>query len=215
VISAPATSTDAKKGTLVSVQPCHPLAEPGAPPLERCVRRPVSLTAYATRDDGSVVDLTLTDLSYDGCGVDCAAGLIGGERLRLAVNRRGSIAATVRWSATGKAGLAFDATQEAGPALVPRGHNRVDVEGEVTLRRAGKVAFRVRLFDLSPAGCKAEFVDRPELGEMVRIKFDAMESLEGTICWVAGTKAGIRFVRPIYDAVFSLLVDRLNATPGR
>jgi PilZ domain-containing protein len=196
----------------MSVQFCHPLAEAGAPPLERLVRRPVSLAANATRLDGTVVELTLTDLSYDGCGVDCAAGLVGGEKLRLAVNRRGSIAATVRWAGGGRAGLAFDAPAGGGggqDSAVPRGHQRVDVQAEVTLRRAGKVAFRVRLFDLSPAGCKAEFVDRPELGELVRIKFDAMESLEGTICWVAGSKAGIRFVRPIYSAVFSLLVERL------
>jgi len=199
----------------MSVQPSHPLAEPGAPPLERLVRRPVSLRATATRHDGSIVDCTLTDLSHDGCGVDCTAELIGGEKLQLAVNRRGSIAATVRWAAAGKAGLAFDAMPGSGDAPVPRGHDRVDVEAEVTLRRAGKIAFRVRLFDLSPVGCKAEFVDRPELGEQVRIKFEGMESLEGSICWIAGTKAGARFARPIHDAVFALLIERLHVAPLR
>jgi hypothetical protein len=41
-----------------------------------------------------------------------------------------------------------------------------------------------------------------------------MESLEGTICWIAGAKAGIRFCRPIHDAVFALLLARLDGTPG-
>jgi hypothetical protein len=194
----------------MSLQPCHPLAEPGAPPLERRVRRPVKLQAYATREDNSVVDLTLTDLSYDGCGIDCAAELVAGEKLRLAVSRRGSIAATVRWAAGGQAGLAFDVDPAAAPVAKPRRHDRIQVKAEVTLRRVGKLGFRVRLFDLSPAGCKAEFVDRPEFGEQVWMKFDGMESLEGAICWVAGTSAGIRFARPIHDAVFSLLLDRLR-----
>jgi len=194
----------------MSVQPCHPLAESGAPPLERGLRRPVSLLGHATRQDGSAVDLVLTDLSYDGCAVDCPAGFVVGEKLKLAVNRRGSIDATVRWAAANKAGLAFDRVPDAAPAPVPRRHDRIDVEADVTLRRAGKLGFRVRLFDLSPAGCKAEFVDRPELGEQVRVKFESMESLEGSICWVAGAKAGIRFARPIHDAVFSLLLERLH-----
>ena len=194
----------------MSLEPCHPLAEAGAPPLERRVRRPVALPARATRQDGATVDVTLTDLSFDGCAVDCTAALVAEERLELSVNGRGSIAATVRWAAAGKAGLAFDCEPDATPAPVPRRHDRMDIEAEATLRRAGKLAFRVKLFDLSPAGCKAEFVDRPELGEHVRLKFESMESLEGTVCWVAGTKAGVRFVRPIHDAVFALLLERLN-----
>lgn len=194
----------------MSLQPSHPLAETGATPLERRVRRPVSLRAFATRPDGTILDLTLTDLSYDGCAVDCAAGLVVEEKLELAVNRRGSIAATVRWAAAGKAGLAFDTQAEAAASPVQRGYDRIDVEAEVTLRRAGKLGFKVRLFDLSPAGCKAEFIDRPELGEQVRVKFDGMDSLEGSICWVAGSNAGVRFARPIHDAVFSLLIERVN-----
>lgn len=197
------------------LQSSHPLAEAGAPPLERRVRRPVSLRAFATRADGTVLDLTLTDLSYDGCAVDCAAGLVAGEQLELAVNRRGSIAATVRWAAAGKAGLAFAIDLQAAPVPLPRRYDRIDVEADVTLRRAGKLGFRVRLFDLSPAGCKAEFIDRPELGEQVRIKFEGMESLEGSICWVAGAHAGVRFARPIHEAVFPLLLERLNGWSSR
>jgi len=194
----------------MSVQPCHPLAEAGAPPLERRVRRPVTLPGHATRQDGSIVDLTVTDLSYDGCGVDCPAVFVPGEKLELAINRRGSIGATVRWAGPGNAGLSFDAEpQVAAAAAVPRRHDRVEVAAEATLRRIGKLGFRVRLFDLSPAGCKAELVDRPELAEDVRIKFDAMDSIGGSICWIAGTKVGIRFDRPIHDAVFTLLVQRL------
>lgn len=194
----------------MSLEPCHPLAEAGAPPLERRVRRPVALPARATRQDRATFDVTLTDLSYDGCAVDCTKALVAGEKLDLSVNGRGSIAATVRWAAAGKAGLAFDCEPEATPVPLPRRHDRIDIEAEATLRRAGKLGFRVRLFDVSPAGCKAEFIDRPELGEQVRLKFEGMESLEGTVCWIAGAKAGVRFARPIHDAVFALLLERLR-----
>jgi hypothetical protein len=199
----------------MSAQPCHPLAEPGALPLERQVRRPVSLRGFASRADGSVVEVTLTDLSYDGCAVECPANFTTGERLMLSVNRRGSLAATVRWVRPGKAGLAFECEPDAAPAPVPRRHDRIDIEADATMRRAGKLGFRVRLFDVSPAGCKTEFIDRPDLGDQVRLKFDGMDSLEGTICWVAGSKAGVRFERPIHDAVFALLVERLNGRSSR
>ena len=50
-------------------------------------------------------------------------------------------------------------------------HERVAVEAEVTLRRSGKLTFRVRVYDISPEGCRAEFVERPELHERVWIRF--------------------------------------------
>jgi hypothetical protein len=195
-------------------QSCHPLAEPGAPPLERQVRRPVSLCGFATREDGSVIEVTLTDLSYDGCAINCPASFATGEKLLLSVNRRGSLAATVRWAGPGKAGLAFECEPGGPPQPASRRHDRINIEADATMRRSGKLGFRVRLFDVSPAGCKAEFIDRPDLGEQVRLKFDGMDSLEGTICWVAGSKAGVRFARPIHDAVFALLLERLNGGPS-
>lgn len=94
--------------------------------------------------------------------------------------------------------------------LPPRRHQRVEIEAEVTFRRAGKLNFRVRIYDVSPEGCRAEFVDRPELGERVWIKFDGMHSLEADICWIAGPKTGMRFAQPIHPAVFDSLLARLR-----
>ena len=48
--------------------PARLFAESGAPPLLRRERRPVTLSALGTRDDGSVVEMTVVDLSSDGCG---------------------------------------------------------------------------------------------------------------------------------------------------
>lgn len=197
------------------LQSRHPLAEAGAPSLERRVRRPVSLSGCATRADGSVVELTLTDLSYDGCAVDCPTEFVASERVRLSVNRRGSIGATVRWASANKAGLAFDCDDRADLTPAARRHERIDIGAKVILRRLGKLGFQVRLFDLSPVGCKAEFLERPELGEQVRITFDDLDSLAGRVCWVAGTKAGIRFGQPIQEAVYALLLERLGSGSER
>jgi hypothetical protein len=191
--------------------PARKFAEAGAPPFQRRERRPASLSAYATRKDGSVVEMTVVDLSIDGCGVLCPTNLDKGEMLNLAVLRRGNAGAVVRWSEGGRAGLSF--TQEpAGVAPIePRCHERVAVDGQVSLRRAGKTQFRVHIYDICPDGCKAEFVDRPELGEQLWIKFDSMDAVEANVRWITGAKAGFRFSRPLHAAVFDMLIGRLGA----
>jgi PilZ domain-containing protein len=193
--------------------PVELLAEAGATPLHRRDRRETNLRADATRDDGTVVSVTLIDLSYDGCGIDSPMPLRPGETLTLAVHRRGTVTATVRWTAGGKAGLVFAVEPEPAvdePAQAPRLHERIAVDAEVALRRAGKLHFQVHVFDVSPDGCKAEFVERPEVGEQVWIKFTGIEALEAQVCWVAGAKSGIKFARPIHPAVFDLLLQRMR-----
>jgi hypothetical protein len=186
------------------------LAGDGALPLQRRERRPTTLSAYATRQDGSVVELTVVDLSADGCGVLCPSGLHAGERLNLAVLRRGTTGATVCWAEAGRAGLSFGSPVAVEGATKPRRRERISVDGEVAMRRAGKTPFRVHIYDISPDGCKAEFVDRPELGEQLWIKFDGMEALEARVCWIAGAKAGLGFSRQIHSAIFDMLIARLG-----
>lgn len=196
----------------MSAEPRHPLADLGALPLAPRARQAMSVDVHAIRADGSVLDATLTDLSSDGCGLDCPAGLTAGEAIKLSVQSRGTIFATVRWSAGSRAGLAFaEAVEPAtADAAVPRSHERTAVEAEVSLRRTGKLGFRVRVYDVSPGGCRAEFVERPELGERVWVKFDGMDMIEASVCWISGANAGLSFARPIHDAVFGMLLNRLH-----
>jgi hypothetical protein len=180
-------------------------------PAGRRDRRPVTLAACASREDGSLIEMTVTNLSYDGCKVSTAAALTAGERLCLSVPRRGAVPATVRWCVNGKAGLAFDADEvEETRIRHPRRHQRVSIEGEVSMRRSGKLNFHVHVYDLSPEGCKAEFVERPLINEKLWIKFDGLEALEGEVRWITGSKAGVQFTRPFYAAVFDMLIARLN-----
>lgn len=81
--------------TAVSVRP---LPGAAASPRSRRDRSATDLRGFAIRDDGSTVDVTLTDLSYDGCGIDCPVALRAGEQLGLTVHRHAMIAATVRWA---------------------------------------------------------------------------------------------------------------------
>lgn len=181
----------------------------------RAERRPVTLTASVRRTDGSMAELTIVDLSYDGCGVTCAAELRAGERIILNVANRGELHATVAWYAAGQAGLSFadEPGGEAERAPMPRRHARVSVAGEAWMRRSGKLNFRVHLYDLTPEGCKAEFVERPELHEKLWIKFDQLEAVESEVRWIAGPKVGLSFARSIHPAVFDLLLARLGVAP--
>lgn len=95
---------------------------------------------------------------------------------------------------------------DAGPRR-PRREERLVLPAEVGVRRSGLRPFRVRVFDASAAGCKIEFVERPAVGERVWIKFDGLEALEGSVCWVDGHTGGVQFTRPLHDAVFERIAE--------
>lgn len=82
---------------------------------------------------------------------------------------------------------------------------RLSLSAEVAIRRSGIHPFRVELFDVSPQGCKIEFVERPSVGERVWVRFDGLAALEGSVRWVEGHVGGVQFVHPIHRAVFERL----------
>ena len=88
---------------------------------------------------------------------------------------------------------------------------RVSLDAEVSLRRSGKLTYRVRIFDASRHGCKVEFIERPTLSERAWIKFDGLEPLEAAVCWMNGFATGVQFEKPIHPAVFDGLIERLKA----
>ena len=92
----------------------------------------------------------------------------------------------------------------------PRKSARVGLNAEVTLRRAGRSNYRARVFDASPEGCKLEFIERPDLGEFLWVRFEGMELLEARVCWTEGFMAGVEFQKPLHPAVFELLVSKLR-----
>lgn len=178
---------------------------------DRRPRNAVALNGYGALEDGTTFGISVIDLSYDGCKVETALALLPGLKLKVAILGLGAaLDATVRWYRDGCAGLEFDAEETARAPRTPRKHERVETVGELSLRRAGRQQYQIRIFDLTPTGCRVEFVERPRSGELLWVKFPGFDSLEATVRWVDGFYGGLEFVRPIYPAVFDLLLARLR-----
>ena len=92
----------------------------------------------------------------------------------------------------------------------PRKSERVPIKAMVKLRRRGDHNFTVHVHDLSPEGCKLEFLERPEIDETVWVKFEGLELLQATVCWIEELRVGVEFERPIHSAVFDHIVARLG-----
>lgn len=80
----------------------------------------------------------------------------------------------------------------------------------MSLRRRGRHSYVANLFDLTPKGCRVDFIETPKNGEKVWAKLDAFDSIEATVKWVDGFYGGLEFARPIYPAVFDMLLERLR-----
>ena len=87
---------------------------------------------------------------------------------------------------------------------------RVPLKAEVQLRRSGQSPYLVNVHDISPEGCRLEFVERPRLDETVWVKFDHLDAIEAIVCWLKGPDVGIEFARPIHPAVFDVLLKRFR-----
>jgi hypothetical protein len=179
-------------------------------PIDRRERRPVRLLALVIRQDGSTAEISLLDLSYEGCGIETPVDLEAGEAIKLSVHSRGVIDAHVRWYEKGRAGLAFDPEKPAQKKHWPRRSERISLTADVSLRRLGQNSYRVRVNDLSPHGCKVDLVERPCVGEHMLVKFEGLEVFDAEVCWVESYVAGLRFEKPMHPAVFDLLLERLG-----
>ncbi len=186
-----------------------PEAEPAPNFVERRERRPVRMSGHIALENGTTAEAVLADLSYEGCSIETPAKLNVDEPVTLSVLRRGAIEAVVRWASEGKAGLQFKALVGEKPSQ-PRVTERISVDAEVMLRRLGQHNYRVRIFDLSPEGCKVELIERPSEGEHMLLRIEGLEALDAEVCWVSDFVAGLRFEKTFHPAVFDLLVERLG-----
>lgn len=188
---------------------CESPAQASRQAVDREDRRLVELSGYLIRSNKVIVDVKVLDLSYDGCAIATLVPLIVGEKVKLSVLGRGAVKAVVRWYNGRKAGLLF----EVGPVQRqhwPRKAERTEVNAEVSLRRLSRLSYRVAALDVTRFGCKCEFVERPTIYEHVWIKFDALESIEATVCWIEGSRAGMMYKSPLHPAVFDMLLSRLQ-----
>lgn len=192
-------------------KPARVTDAPSPPPVERAreARRLVTLPAYALLENRSTISVTVLDLSYDGCNVETPAPLQPGSHITLSVLKLGKLDAHVRWYLDGKAGLTFRPDPARRTTHQPRQHRRIALTADVSLRSTGRPSYNVRANDVSPSGCKVEFVERPEVGDRLWVKFNGLDALEAEVRWVVGYNGGVRFTRAIYPAVFELMLARL------
>lgn len=92
----------------------------------------------------------------------------------------------------------------------PRKSLRENLHAEVVCRRSGRPGYQVQLFDISPHGCKIEFVEKPKLDDRIWIKFSGLEALPAYVCWIEGFIAGVEFDKTIHPAVFERLLTQLR-----
>lgn len=177
----------------------------------RELRRTVELAGFGILGDGQTFALSVLDLSYDGCRIKSDLALLPGTELKISILGLGRAAeAIVRWSKDGFAGLEFYPEEELEATQTPREYDRVSLNAELMLRRQGRQSYLAKLFDLTPSGCRVEFIERPKCGEPVWVKLDTFDSIEAKVKWVDGFFGGLQFVRPIYPAVFEILLARLK-----
>jgi hypothetical protein len=179
---------------------------------DRQPRRKVELKGFGVLEDGTTLAISVLDLSYDGCKVQTASALVPGILLKISIlGARGSVPAVVRWCKEGQAGLRFSQEDAPKKSHAPREIERSKLDIEASLRRPGRKQYQVHVSNLAPTGCKVEFVERPRPDERLWIKFDGLDALEARVSWVDGFHGGLEFVRPIYPAVFDLLLARLGS----
>lgn len=177
----------------------------------RDIRRRVAFDGFGVLQDGTSFRLSMVDLSYDGCRIATEVALFPGLKFRLALHRfTGTEDVRVMWHKDGHAGVKFSSSGEQSRSETPRAHERLAVESQVMLRRRGRKAYQGRLFDLSPAGCKVECVERPRPGELMWAKFAGLDAVEAEVRWVDGFRAGLKFARSFHPAMFDFVVAKLG-----
>ena len=178
--------------------------------LGRPQRRPVAFPAHLMIGGGKTLDVRVLDLSYDGCQVAVSKAIFAGEAVQLSVQGRGAIYATVRWFRDGRAGLKFD--DEPPPKeKIERKADRRTAGMEAQLRRIGHISYSVTLRDISHDGCQVDLVERPAIGEVMKVKLPGLGTMEARVRWVDNYIAGLKFERPMHLAVFDLLLQRMGS----
>jgi hypothetical protein len=190
-----------------SQQPAAPSAVP------RDERRAVEISGYVIRSNKAIVDVKVLDLSYDGCAISTLVPLVPGEKVKLSALGRGATAATVRWYKDRKAGLLFQ-SEPTSKQHWPRKAERLDIRAEASLRRSGRLSYRVAAYDVTRFGCRSEFIERPTIYERVWMKFDGLDAIESTVCWIEGSSLGMMYNNPVHPAVFDMLMARLKRVKG-
>ena len=81
--------------------------------ISRKDRRPVNAEAVVRRADGTELRVKLSDISDEGCRIECDGQLVIGEWVDIAVASAGQVKAQVRWALGSSAGVKFQVDEPA------------------------------------------------------------------------------------------------------
>jgi hypothetical protein len=79
--------------------------EPGQ--IKRAPRVDTRFQTRLTDSDGSIIDVTVIDISREGCRLQTDGSLRIGENVQIEVPKHGSFAAQIRWALGNEAGAVF------------------------------------------------------------------------------------------------------------
>ena len=92
----------------------------------------------------------------------------------------------------------------------PRRAERVPLRADIDFRRPGEHRWRVNILDFSPEGCRIEAPVRVAVDDTIWISLPAIETIQGTVCWVKEWEVGIEFANPLYPSVFEMVRERMS-----
>ena len=82
------------------------MREPGQ--IKRAPRVDTKFSTKLTDSDGNTIDVTVIDISREGCRLQTSDGLLRiGENVQIEVPKHGNFAAQIRWALGNEAGAVF------------------------------------------------------------------------------------------------------------
>ena len=88
---------------------------------------------------------------------------------------------------------------------------RVQLQADIDFRRTGEHRWRVNIYDISPQGCRVEVPVRVKPEDTIWISLPGLETIQARVCWVKGWVAGVEFERPLHQAVFEMVEQRMRS----
>ena len=88
---------------------------------------------------------------------------------------------------------------------------RVPLQADIDFRRTGEHRWRVNIHDISPQGCRVEVPVRVKPGDTIWISLPGLEAIQARVCWVKEWVAGVEFERPLHQAVFEMVEQRMRS----
>ncbi|MDF8335014.1 PilZ domain-containing protein [Novosphingobium cyanobacteriorum] len=93
--------------------------------------------------------------------------------------------------------------------------HRIASENVIHVRSAMQKIHGVSLVDLSVSGCRVKVLGSSiAAGQLLIVRPEGIEGLEGVVRWVEDGEAGIEFNRPLHPSVLDHLVSQPHPSHG-